>query len=365
MSSRHPALSSTVDLGVVLSKGLSDRLAAGCSIRALTDGLRDRLSARLPETAWNVVGWGDDAEQERQAAAGERLPLTGLLAAARAVVLARDLDIVVWLTDQPIELHGRPVVAQSSAVQHVVVRSVDPTEPIGQVLDDAADLTLELFDLGRGGSDMDVLAALTRTPTTPPHGFVARLVWNIRHVGENSRLFLRQVRATRPWLLTRHLTRALVGAAAAAGIAVVTPDFWMLADRMNGLRLVVVTALALAAAVAVIVIGGGLREHGRSGRATLHNAAVWTSVTFGVVSLYAGLVVISVAVTFLVLPWALVSQTLGHPVGWGTMVRVGALTAAVALTGSVFGAGLEEDDTLKEAAFGESDDVRYVDQEAV
>jgi hypothetical protein len=119
--------------------------------------------------------------------------------------------------------------------------------------------------------------------------------------------------------------------------------------------------VALVAAVAVIVVGGNLRERGRSGDMTLHNAAVWTSVTFGVVALYLALVLTSLAVTLVVLPWGLVSQTVGHPADWGTMLKIGSLTAAAALTGSVFGAGLEEDETLKEAAFGGSDDVRYGD----
>jgi uncharacterized membrane protein len=173
------------------------------------------------------------------------------------------------------------------------------------------------------------------------------------------------VHANRPWLLAVRLSRTLVGAFAATAIAIVTPDVWMLADRMQPLRLAAIAVLVLLSTVAVLVIGGGLRERAPSRKVRrtvlIHNTAVWVSVTLGVVTMYAGLVLASLAVTLLVLPWDLVADTVAHPVGWDTMLRVGALASVVALVGSAFGAGLEEDAAVQRATYTGSDDAEYLD----
>ena len=70
------------------------------------------------------------------------------------------------------------------------------------------------------------------------------------------------------------------------------------------------------------------------------------------------LVVAGLTLALLVLPWSLVSGTLGHSVDFVTMLHIGVLTSTVALVGSVLGAGLEEDADLAEALFGGSDDAR-------
>jgi len=82
-------------------------------------------------------------------------------------------------------------------------------------------------------------------------------------------------------------------------------------------------------------------------------------VAIGVATLYAGLVVVDLAVSVVVLPHRLLAETLDHPASWGSVLRVGALTSTVALVGSVFGASLEDDDDVHEAAYTGSDDARY------
>jgi hypothetical protein len=93
----------------------------------------------------------------------------------------------------------------------------------------------------------------------------------------------------------------------------------------------------------------------------LHNTAVWLNVGVGVLSLFAVLVLANLLITLVVLPGSLVAGAVGHPVGWETMARIGVVTAIVSLVGSVFGAGLEEDEDVQDATFGGSDDVRFAD----
>ncbi len=326
------------------------------------DDFLDQLGRRLT-AAHPVVDW--DVRQTRgrrsEPAPGASAPVSTLLAHGRTMLLADDLDVALVLTDAPVDLRGRRVAAHVSPVQQAIVLSVRDTEP-GNLADEAASLVTSLLELDDAPADEhEVLRQLASSMPSEVDGSV----FVTRALRGNLRLLLTMIRANRPWLLTLHLSRTLVGAFAAAFVAVVTPDFWMLADRMSTLRLALITVLVLGATCVVLVVGGGLRERPPSRRARrtvlLHNTAVWTSVGIGVVTLFAGLVCANLAVTLAVLPWGLVAQTVGHPVGLGTMLQVGALTGVVALVGSAFGAGLEDDEDVHAATYTGSDDARFAD----
>jgi uncharacterized membrane protein len=317
-----------------------------------------RLAAAHPVVDWDVRQTrGRQPEDSSEAP----VPVSTLLARGRRALLADDLDVVLVVTDAPVELRGRRVAGHVSPVQQAIVLSVRDTEP-GTLVDEAAALVSSLLELDDLPADEHEV--LHQLASSVP-GEVAGSAFVARALRGNLRLLLTMIRANRPWLLTLHLSRTLVGAFAAAFVAVVTPDFWMLADRMSTLRLVLITVLVLGATCVVLVVGGGLRERPPSRRARrtvlLHNTAVWTSVGIGVVTLFAGLVCANLAVTLAVLPWGLVAQTVGHPVGLGTMLQVGALTGVVALVGSAFGAGLEDDEDVHAATYTGSDDARYAD----
>lgn len=315
------------------------------------------LDTRFVEASWRVRSL--PAPQEP--APGTVARAATVLHEAREVLLREDADVVVVITDRALELHGRRVRSHDSPVQQCAVLSVaDRTEETsGLPVRELTDLVAALLNLEGGTQDRETLAWVAADDEPVPVTGARRrgLGWRLRVLGRGSLLLVRQVHAAQPWLMTVHLSRTLVGASAAAFLAVVTPDFWMLADRMGVGRLVLLSVLVLFAGVGVLVLGGNLRERpegDRSHRAVLlHNTAVWISVGIGVLSLFAVLVSACVVLTQLVLPRGLVESTVGHPVHWPTMTRIGVLTAIVSLVGSVFGAGLEEDDEIREATFGQ------------
>jgi hypothetical protein len=315
------------------------------------------LDARFAEATWRVR----TVASGQPPAPGVVVRAATVLHQAREVLLREDADVVLVLTDRALELHGRRVRCHDSPVQQCAVLSLDecsgpaPALPVSAMVDTVA----ALLDLEGGEQDRDTLAWVAEDGGAGEAAGPRRrgLGWRLRVLGRGSLLLARQVHAAQPWLMTVHLSRTLVGASAAAFLAVVTPDFWMLADRMGVLRLVLLSVLVLLAGVGVLVVGGNLRERpvgDRSRRAVLlHNTAVWISVGIGVLSLFAVLVTACVVLTQLVLPRGLVESTVGHAVHWPTMTRIGVLTAVVSLVGSVFGAGLEEDDEIREATFGQ------------
>jgi hypothetical protein len=318
--------------------------------------LTSRLQARHPAVDWEVRRVCDAGAGRPQRSTS----VSSLMARGRTALLTEDLDVVLVLSDVVPELRGRPVSAHVSPVQQVAVLHVGSAPDLA---DEAARLVAAVVDLDDEPDDEELLRQLASS--APPGADGAGLV---RHtlVG-NLRLLVTLVRGNRPWLLTLHLSKTLTGAFAASFLAVVTPDFWLLADRMSSTRLVLVTLCVLAVLCVVLVVGGGLRERAPSRKARravlLHNAAVWISVGIGVVTLYLGLVSADLVVTAVVLPGRLLDETVGHPVGLDTVLRVGSLVGAVALVGSAFGAGLEADEDVHTATYTGSDDARYADVE--
>ena len=326
-------------------------------VDALVDELASRLRHGHPGVDWDV-------RRVRDAGAGRALRSTSvsaLMSRGRIALLAGDVDVMLVLTDTVPELRGRPVTAHVSPVQQVAVLHVASGD--ADLAAEAERLVAAVVDLDDEPDDQELLRQLASS--VPAAADRADLV---RHtLTGNLRLLVTLVRANRPWLMTLHLSKTLTGAFAASFLAVVTPDFWLLADRMSTTRLVVLTAGVLAVLCAVLVIGGGLRERAPNRRARravlLHNVAVCISVAIGVGTLYLGLVAADLAVTAIVLPARLLDETVGHAVGLDTVLRVGGLVGAVALVGSAFGAGLEADEDVHTATYTGSDDARYADAE--
>lgn len=336
-----------------------DASAAAAPTGRLLEELGTRLASAHPRVSWSVQRVPAPPAPPTEGP----VPVSTLLARGRSLLLAEDLDVIVVLTGADLEFRGRPVSAHVSPVQQSIVLSTAQVPP-ARLAEEAASLVAALFELDdQPDGDHPVLRQLASSVPNSVEG--PRFA--LHAIGRNTRLLFTLVKANRPWLLTLHLSRTLVGAFAAAFVAVVTPDFWLLADRMSPLRLCLITLLVLAVVCGVLVVGGGLRERAPSRRARrtvlLHNAAVWVSVGIGVTTLYVGLVGANLAVTLIVLPWRLVAQTVGHPVGLDAMLRVGALTGVVALVGSAFGAGLEDDDDVHAATYTGSDDARFLDVE--
>lgn len=335
---------------------------------ARPDALARLLDERFPAARWAV------RVEPAPRSAEQRQRVSEAMGEARRALLGAGVDLVVLVTDRRLFLHGRQVRAHTSPVQRCAVLSLGEGRGAssvgrGDLGAEVVSLIGELLDLSGDARDAPVVASLADDGLGHPTGDQQAVdpARPRRSPFAETRQLLGQVAASRPWLMTLHLSRSLVGASAAAFLAIVTPDFWMLADRLSVARLVLISVLVVLSGVAVLVIGGGLRERPgpeRSRRSVRqHNAAVWLGVGLGVLTLFAVLVLASLAITLVVLPGSLVAGAIGHPAGWATMTRIGIVTAIVSLVGSVFGAGLEDDEDVQEATFTGSDDVRFAEDE--
>ena len=175
--------------------------------------------------------------------------LTTLVMAARRRMLAEDWQLVVCVTDLPLETARRPVVAHASATHGVAVLSLPALGPVG---------------VGRRATDgiVRLVAALVgdarehrrapRGPAGPRPGCAGGYASSAPppctttstgcallagYITGNLKLLLGMLRANRPWRLAIRLSRALVAALAAGIVALVTSDIWRLSDALGPLRL--------------------------------------------------------------------------------------------------------------------------------
>jgi hypothetical protein len=342
-----------VRVGVVDAPAISVELTTG-----LVDDIREELEARFPDVRWHFQLL-DDGLVEPPADDSE------IVGAARQLLLARAWDLVVVLTDLPLRLARRPVVAHASPMHGVAVLSVPALGTlavrrrlrdavlrlIGALLGEARDSGAD----GRTDAARRRMSSRLRELGSDVEGQAPTLRFTTRVFTGHLRLLFGMVRANRPWQLAARLSRALTAASAAGVFALVTPDIWSLASALGWQRLTVVSLCSVVAIGVTLIVGARLWERVSDPRTRqqimLFNIATTATVVIGVAVFYAALFVLSLlAGLLLVVPFRL-ADAISHPVTFGDYVEVAWLTASLATVGGALGAGLESDEAVRRAAY--------------
>ncbi len=335
-----------VVLGLVAAPGAAAEVAAD-----LAADLAAALRERHPDVVWDVRVVEDGLVQPPADDAE-------IVAAARARLLAEEWDLAVCVTDLPLTVDRRTVVAHASPVHGVAVLSLPALGAVGRrrrALQTSLGLVHALLGDDEGDGDPEALRRRVRELATDPADTAEGVRFTARVLSGNLRLLVGMVRANRPWRLTVQLSRALTAAIAAGVFALVTADIWRLADRFGLLRL---TAVGLGSVVAIcgtLVVGAQLWERARSRRVrkqvALFNLATVATVVIGVLTLYAALFTLALAGALLLVPAALFSEGLGHRAALGDYLELAWLTSSLATVGGALGAGLESDEAVRGAAY--------------
>jgi hypothetical protein len=343
-----------VQVGVVNAPTISDELIAG-----LVDDIRGELEARFPDVRW-VFQLLDDGLVEPPAEDSE------IVGAARQLLLARAWDLVVVLTDLPLMVVRRPVVAHASPTHGVAVLSVPAlgTLAVRRRLRDAVLRLLGalLGEAGDDGADGRTDAARRRRIGSrlrelgsDVEGQAPTLRFTTRVFTGHLRLLFGMVRANRPWQLAARLSRALAAAAAAGVFALVTPDIWSLASALGWQRLTVVSMASVVAIGLTLIVGARLWERVTDPRTrqqiVLFNIATTATVVIGVAAFYVALFVLSLLAGLLLVVPSRLADAIGHPVTFRDYVEVAWLTSSLATVGGALGAGLESDEAVRRAAY--------------
>jgi hypothetical protein len=344
-----------VRLGVVVSPRLTEVLGDG--LLHLDTLLRDTLGG----DSWDVTVVHDAAADGGRA--------LDVLEATRDRLLDEDWDLAVVLTAVPLLDGRRAVVTQTAPVHGVGVVSVPALGAVhvrSRARQAVARLVGELVDVRmtpgadeRPESDAQRVRGRLRQLTADddaaaPGG--VRLA--ARVLGSNAGLVLAMVRANRPWRLLAPLSRALTAAGAAAVLTLVTTDLWLLADAFGGGRLLLLAALSVLAVSATLVAGAHLWERPRRSRerrqVTLFNLATVGTVLAGVLALHLALLVLALLGAALLVDAGVLADVLGRQPDGGTWWRLAWLTASLATVAGAVGAGLEDDDVVRAAAYTRS-----------
>jgi hypothetical protein len=310
------------------------------------------LAERYPDVCWEV-------ELTVDPLADPPVHLTELVDAARSRLLEQDADLAIAVTELPLRLGRRPLLSHASPTHGVALVSLPALGPLRRdrrLLDAAADAVAVLVgDVPRDGTHRRLVELANDADEGQGVTFLARVLTG------NVRLLLGMIRANRPWRLVARLSRALVGALAAAAYALVAFDVWRIAASLDGLRLAVVSVATIATAVAALIAVHDLWERAEDRRVReqvmLFNLATLATLTIGIVSLYLAVFVASLAGAALLIDSSLLASATHQHASAGDYLRLAWLASSLATVGGAVGAALESDTAVREAAYAHREEV--------
>ncbi|MFL5827704.1 MAG: hypothetical protein ACJ76V_14360 [Thermoleophilaceae bacterium] len=333
--------------------------------------IAEELAAELPEQlAAHVsdrVDWQVPVVVEPLAVAGAGG--IELIDAARRLMMREGWDMAIALTDLPIRIGRRPVVADASAQHRIGIISLPALgalhmsrrarEAVLRLVEGLVGEAMELDAAGDGrnrrvGRRLVEIAAPVRR-VAPEDGDVdVRFVAAV--VRGHLRLLAGMVRANRPWRLIAGLSRALAAALAAVAVALITGDAWKLADEAGWPRLAGMMAFSIVATIVWVIFDHGLweRPSNRPSReqVVLFNTATALTVAIGVSVLYGALFVLTLVSASLVIDPVVLEERLGHPAALADYAALAWFASSFGTVGGALGSGLESDEAVREAAYG-------------
>jgi hypothetical protein len=354
--------------------GLSDRdelvlglLAAPGWPTEVAEALAEDLPRLLADRVTDAVSWRVPVRTDP--ALADMSQGVEAIDLARGRLLREGWDMAVCVTDAPLRIGTRPVVADASATHGVALISLPALgavqtrrrarDAVIRLVDGLVGESLELGEHGprrraRVGHRIASLAAPIRVVEPPDDEVDLRFVAAV--VRGNLRLLAGMVRANRPWRLIVRLSRALAAAAAAVVFAIISSDLWLLADALDWPRLLVLTVLSVGATVLWLIVSHRLWEprQGRGSRqqTVLFNVATTLTLLLGVAWLYAALFVLTIGTAALVIDAGVMGKALGHGADIGDYVALAWMASSLGTIAGGLGAGLESDEAVREAAYG-------------
>src|SRR4051794_8880026 len=352
-----------VVLGLVAPSGVPRELAD-----QLAGQLPDELGGRLGDVNWQVrVG---DAER------ADMTPTTeALQQSVRRRMQDEGWDLAVGLTDLPLRANRRPVIAHASAMYRVGLLSVPalgarsvPRRAMGAVLNLVEGLLGE--DVGRGDAGetrrahrmrqrLDELRSPLGRTRADEDGTVAFVGATLRG---NLRLLIGMVRANQPARVIARLSIALAISLGTAAYAMSSSSMWMLSHGMAWPRLALLGAASIITLCVVLVLAHGLweRASGPDDREAVVLFNLTTSATLGlaVLTLYAGLLALSVVGGAGLIPPTVYHGSVGHAPAVADYLKLGWLAATIATAASALGSLTESDEAVREAAYRHHPDER-------
>src|SRR3954447_1369131 len=339
--------------------------------------LADQIAEDLPAELGNRVS---DLNWKVRVADAERADATPTTEALKQAIRRRMQDegwhLAVGLTDVPLRANRRPVTAYASAMYRVGLLSV-PALGARSVARRAMQAVLNVVEglLGEGvghGDDageagrahrmrrrLDELRSPLGRSRAEREGTIAFVGATLRG---NVRLLVGMIRANRPARVVARLSSALAVSLGTAAYAMTSSSIWMLSHGMAWPRIALLGAASIITLCVVLVLAHGLWEHasGQDDRQSVVLFNLATSVTLGlaVLTLYSGLLVLSVVGGAALIPQSVYHGNVGHAPALADYLKLGWLAATIATVAGALGSLIESDESVREAAYRHHADAR-------
>jgi hypothetical protein len=326
----------------------------------LTAELADRLGERMgADVRWTVrEGWGEVAPRRD----GGAEALLDDLARRRT---DERWDVAVCLTDLPLHTERVPLVAQTSALRRVAVvslpalglrqlpavRAVVP-DLVGRLLTDTSDDRVP----PAGWAPVELAQRVPAVRRMVGEDDAGELRYVASRLAGRVRLLTGMVRANRPGRALLGLSKLLVGAFGTAAIALTNSSVWRLGQALGALRLAVIMLLGLTALVTWLIVAHDLWEKAdrdtSAELARLFNLGTILTLTLATAVSYLVLFAETVLAGALLIDTFVLKQTLQRPVDPTDYLTIAWLISSLATVGGAIGSGLEDEETVRAAAYG-------------
>lgn len=372
----------TVTVALVVAPEIPEQIAG-----ELADELPDLLSQYLDDrVCWTIPVIADPLMSSEQ-------DESGILDMCQNWREQNDWDYAISLTDLPIYRERQIVVADVSAARKIGQISL-PALGVLHLRQLAREIALQIVSelygsrpepsQSRAGESGEALAfhgprtqqsrgvqligllAPIQHHTTPDADMKAMNL-SARYVAVGVRGHLRLwaglVYANHPLRLFIRFKGTIAAAFATGAYGLIFPTLWQLADAAGLLRLLIMMVTSITAMIAWLIVGHNLWERSSELEprplAALYNGITVLTLTAAVVSAYVVLFALFLLTVLIVVPSSLLQSTLQRPIGIGDYIFLAWVASSVATVAGALGSGLEDSETVRDAAFGHRQKRRY------
>ncbi|MFC4063585.1 hypothetical protein, partial [Actinoplanes subglobosus] len=266
-------------------------------------------------------------------------------------------DVAICLTDLPLQTDRTPLIAQISTRRRAATVSL-PALGLSQLR------TIRVVV-------PDFVGALLADKPGParPVAAVKRKIDNddageVRYVGSRwtgrGRLLTGMVRANRPGRALLGLSKLLVGAFGTAAVALTTNTIWQMGDALGVVRLVVVMLLGLTGLVAWLILAHDLWEKPDRDTpaelARMFNLGTILTLALATAVSYVVLFLGTLLAAALLIDTSVLEQSLQRPAHATDYLTLAWIISSLATVGGAIGSGLEDEETVRAAAYGHHPD---------
>lgn len=273
--------------------------------------------------------------------------------------------MVIYLTDVPLVIGNRLLVASARPESHVGVIAVPALgvarrrrvahDAVAVLVDELAPRRTSLLERLPSRRLLDRLMPVRRTTAEEDEEEL-----EVRYVMPlglgHLRLLAGMVRANRPWRTVVALSHALAAALGTAALAILNSTVWQLAGALSWPRLLAIMATSVGLLVAWLVIRHDLWERRREGiplrEPALYNVVTVLTLVIAVLCAYAVLLVLLVISAEIVVEARVLRQALGRPIDLRDYLSLAWLAASIATVAGALGSGLDNVEEVRAAAYG-------------